>query len=405
MAAASEFGIKLTKPNGKNKTKSELCKDLERLAPSFSVPRAQSPQPSSQSNPKPQRLIALKNPKCELNLRKDVVEMAKFFGISETKPGGKKKTKSELCKELENFKPKMRTPSPVRANHSAPGRCPTPPLSVTAEGIVPAAIVYSLTNIPRDMSVEEVLKNVKKPKLRHLADEYKIRGKSLTKEILLKKIVEKATEDLISQTCLRQVQSGSISETAKSEKREAERPHMKSCKVKEDEVRDEVRDEEIGAVGGNEEIGAVGGNEEIGAVSGEHTGDRQTIIRNALKTALDDASEAALRVEKARQDEIDRMERQSRYDLKIENRRASQSQRRPREEAEIVDDVRTGAISKAIGPRVVEQREQARERPRRQIKGEKDIENLLREITKTEESISNITNIQKHVFKCLGLLN
>jgi len=41
----------------------------------------------------------------------------------------------------------------------------------------------------------------------------------------------------------------------------------------------------------------------------------------------------------------------------------------------------------------------------RQIRGERDIENLLREIQKPEESISNMQVIQNRVFRCLGIIN
>ena len=42
---------------------------------------------------------------------------------------------------------------------------------------------------------------------------------------------------------------------------------------------------------------------------------------------------------------------------------------------------------------------------RRQIRGERDIENMLREIQKPEKSISNMPVIQNRVFRCLGLVN
>ncbi len=42
---------------------------------------------------------------------------------------------------------------------------------------------------------------------------------------------------------------------------------------------------------------------------------------------------------------------------------------------------------------------------RRQIRGERDIEKLLREIQKPEESISNMPVIQNRVFRCLGIVN
>jgi hypothetical protein len=137
------------------------------------------------------------------------VAAAEDYGIAITKAGGKKKTIKELCAELEVViaqQPPMpvaatppRTPSPVRGAVGPPiarmPRPPTPPITdYVPAGMVPKAVYYALTNIEIDddyIPKAELLKSkvVSKPRLVLYAEELGIRGKSLTKEVLLDRII------------------------------------------------------------------------------------------------------------------------------------------------------------------------------------------------------------------------
>ena len=177
-------------------------------------PRTPSPRPRSRSpspgrSPRRRSPARLKKRQCEKNLRKDVVAAAEDYGIAITKAGGKKKTIKELCAELEVAiaqqppmpiavtPPRTRTPSPVRGavGPVVMPRPPTPPITTTIPaGMVPKAVVYALTNLDIDddyMPKANLLKPkvVSKPKLVLYAEELGIRGKSLTKEVLLDRII------------------------------------------------------------------------------------------------------------------------------------------------------------------------------------------------------------------------
>jgi len=137
--------------------------------------------------------------KCDKNLRKDVVAVAQDYGIAITKEGGKKKTIKELCVEIEiaaarqimsiptprgASPPRTRTPSPVVTRASTP-----PIIDAIPTGMVPRAVVYALTNLDRDMTKAELLKLVTKNSMVLYAAEFAIKGKSLTKPVLLDRIM------------------------------------------------------------------------------------------------------------------------------------------------------------------------------------------------------------------------
>ena len=175
-------------------------------------PRTPSPGPSFVTNVSPSifGVAKLKKRQCDKNLRADVVTAAEDYGIAITKVGGKKKTIKELCAEIEErirqqvptslnttitgtSPPRSRTHSPIR-NVVGMARPPTPPiLDTIREGIVPRAVVYALTNIDRDMAKNELLdtkrKLVSKDEMVRYAAELGIRGKSLTKPVLLDRII------------------------------------------------------------------------------------------------------------------------------------------------------------------------------------------------------------------------
>ena len=175
-------------------------------------PRTPSPGPSFVTNVSPSifGVAKLKKRQCDKNLRVDVVTAAEDYGIAITKVGGKKKTIKELCAEIEErirqqvptslnttitgtSPPRSRTHSPIR-NVVGMARPPTPPiLDTIREGIVPRAVVYALTNIDRDMAKNELLdtkrKLVSKDNMVRYAAELGIRGKSLTKPVLLDRII------------------------------------------------------------------------------------------------------------------------------------------------------------------------------------------------------------------------
>ena len=175
-------------------------------------PRTPSPGPSFVTNVSPSifGVAKLKKRQCDKNLRADVVTAAEDYGIAITKVGGKKKTIKELCAEIEErirqqvptslnttitgtSPPRSRTHSPIR-NVVGMARPPTPPiLDTIREGIVPRAVVYALTNIDRDMAKNELLdtkrKLVSKDNMVRYAAELGIRGKSLTKPVLLDRII------------------------------------------------------------------------------------------------------------------------------------------------------------------------------------------------------------------------
>ena len=175
-------------------------------------PRTPSPGPSFVTNVSPSifGVAKLKKRQCDKNLRVDVVTAAEDYGIAITKVGGKKKTIKELCAEIEErirqqvptslnttitgtSPPRSRTHSPIR-NVVGMARPPTPPiLDTIREGIVPRAVVYGLTNIDRDMAKNELLdtkrKLVSKDNMVRYAAELGIRGKSLTKPVLLDRII------------------------------------------------------------------------------------------------------------------------------------------------------------------------------------------------------------------------
>jgi hypothetical protein len=182
-----------------------------RRSPSPRPPsRGRSPRRRSPARPPsgPFGVARLKKRQCEKNLRKDVVAAAEDYGIAITKPGGKKKTIKELCAEMDVVQPPMpvattpprtRTPSPVRGAVGPPiarmPRPPTPPITdAVPAGMVPKAVYYALTNIEIDddyIPKAELLKPkvVSKPRLVLYAEELGIRGKSLTKEVLLDRII------------------------------------------------------------------------------------------------------------------------------------------------------------------------------------------------------------------------
>ena len=144
-------------------------------------------------------IAKLKKRQCVRNLRKDVVAVAEDYGISITKADGKKKTIKELCVEIDiagaqqlpmpvaATPPRTHTPSPLQIPRPI-----TPPiLESVPTGMIPRAVVYALLNIDRDMTKADLLKPkvLNKPTLVRYAEELGIKGKSLTKEVLLDRIV------------------------------------------------------------------------------------------------------------------------------------------------------------------------------------------------------------------------
>jgi hypothetical protein len=152
-----DYGISITKAGGKNKTIKELCAEMDMLEASKNI----IPSPASISRPQSPVIGAVGPP----------------IGRRSPSPVGRR-----------------RPPSPVIGAVGPPigmARPPTPPIEEVITGMVPRAIVYSLLNIDREMTQGELIKSMKKPALVRYAEELGIRGKSLSKQKLLERIIAK----------------------------------------------------------------------------------------------------------------------------------------------------------------------------------------------------------------------
>lgn len=437
----------------------------------------------------------LKKRQCEKNLRKDVVAAAEDYGIAITKAGGKKKTIKELCAELEVViaqqppmpiavtPPRTRTPSPVRGavGPVVMPRPPTPPITTAIPaGMVPKAVVYALTNLDIDddyMPKAELLKPkvVSKPKLVLYAQELGIRGKSLTKEVLLDRIIAaKIAKDMPVVAQAVEDESSLIADEiadSVSERVEAsgERP------PDQEEVQAVVEQrvstgESVSADAVADEIVAEQQSEDVIASTMRPSSRRSSVRSSASRSSLSSqasslmsrssmsssarssvansvsvASNISNRVAEDIVDEVaDRTDRSSvrrtisevaeeqGVNLDVDPQRLEEvvadEQAREAVESVVSRAADDGLISEDEGEEILQPlREEAAipgpsgvgrpmgARPktprkaqqpiRRQIRGEQDIENMLREIQKPEEILSNMPVIQNRVFRCLGIIN
>ena len=465
--------------------------------------RGRSPRRRSPVRPPsgPFGVARLKKRQCEKNLRKDVVAAAEDYGIAITKAGGKKKTIKELCAELDVViaqqppmpvaatPPRTRTPSPVRGAVGPPiarmPRPPTPPITdAVPAGMVPKAVYYALTNIEIDddyIPKAELLKPkvVSKPRLVLYAEELGIRGKSLTKEVLLDRIIAaKIAKDMPVVAQAIEGESSLIADEIAdrvSERVSASGGHPPDQEEVQAVVEQRVSTgEDVSAEAVANEIVAEQQSEDVIA-STRRPSSRRSVssnvssrsslssqasslmsrssmsssARSSVADSVSVASNISNRVAEDIVDEVadridissvrrtisevveeqgvnldvdpDRLEEvvsdeQAREAVEsVVSRAADDGLISENEEKEILQPLRdeasalpASALPAAVpGPSGLGARPKAsRAQPiRRQIRGERDIEKLLREIQKPEESISNMPVIQHRVFRCLGIVN
>ena len=428
---------------------------------------------------------------------------AEDYGIAITKAGGKKKTIKELCAELDVViaqqppmpvaatPPRTRTPSPVRGAVGPPiarmPRPPTPPITdAVPAGMVPKAVYYALTNIEIDddyIPKAELLKPkvVSKPRLVLYAEELGIRGKSLTKEVLLDRIIAaKIAKDMPVVAQAIEGESSLIADEIAdrvSERVSASGGHPPDQEEVQAVVEQRVSTgEDVSAEAVANEIVAEQQSEDVIA-STRRPSSRRSVssnvssrsslssqasslmsrssmsssARSSVADSVSVASNISNRVAEDIVDEVadridissvrrtisevveeqgvnldvdpDRLEEvvsdeQAREAVEsVVSRAADDGLISENEEKEILQPLRdeasalpASALPAAVpGPSGLGARPKAsRAQPqpiRRQIRGERDIEKLLREIQKPEESISNMPVIQHRVFRCLGIVN
>jgi len=480
----------------------------------------------------------LKKRQCDRNLRKDVVAVAEDYGIAITKPGGKKKTIKELCVEIDVFAhqpppmpvpaipPRTRTPSPVGPTIGM-ARPPTPPIiDDIPEGVVPREIVYSLTNIDREMSIDEFLmpKVVTRPQLVRYAQELGIKGKSLTKPVLLNRIIGESmknnrhvvaqaiknessviAEEIRDRVFERVEASGEVTPTDEEIQVVVEQRVSTGEPVNAEAVANEIVAEQQSDARSSSSISSRSSSTRPSSISSRSSSTRPSSIssrpsstysssrpsstyssstysssrpsstrpslssrsgssmsasaRSSVASSVSVASAISNKVAEAIVDEVtDRTDRSSvqktikevveeqGVNLDIDPDRLEEviSDEQAREAIEIVvskaeeeglissdegEEIlqplkehvpaappRTAppraaspraAIDRPTGtrPKVSPQREPSRSGQRRQIRDERDIERMLREIQKPDESISNMSSIQNTVFRCFGLVN
>jgi hypothetical protein len=426
------------------------------------------------------------------------VAAAEDYGIAITKDGGKKKTIKELCVELEVAQqppmpvaatpPRTRTPSPVRGAVGPPivriPRQPTPPITgVVPSGMVPKAVYYALTNIEIDddyIPKAEILKprGVSKPRLVLYAEELGIRGKSLTKQVLLDRIiaakiakdmpvVAQAIEDesslIADEIAARVSEMVSASGENPPDKEEVQAVVEQRVSTGESVSAEDVANE-IVAEQQSEDIiastrrrrsstrssvsSSVSSRSSLSSQASSlmSRSSMSSSARSSVANSVSIASNISNKVAKEIVDEVaDRTDRSSvrrtisevveeqgvNLDVDLDrleevvadeqareavesvvSRAADDGLISKDEEEEILQPLRdeASALPTAVpGPSglgALPKAPRAQPQPiKRQIRGERDIEKLLREIQKPEESISNMTRIQNRVFRCLGIVN
>ena len=406
----------------------------------------------------------LKKKPCEKNLRKDVVSVAEDYGISIKKPNGKNKTIKELCAELNlivgestEMKPSKIEPAKIDSVEPVAG-----PAGLS--NIVPRDIVFNLTDIDEQMDKSQLLKPgmVTKNQLVLYAEKLGIKGKSLVKEVLLDRII--AANKLKNQPLKNQeiaIESSIItSEISNQVSQNIEEQGGSSPYEKQIQSIVEQRlstGEPINATEVANEIVAEQQNENIientlDPISNSFV---STSIRSAISDSLNIAQQINEKISDNIKDELNKIDNKSTEaivnkiinkqpldvnpnDLKI---KVSDDRVRNAVEDVVANYQKKGLISnqekqeilnpiKEIhpipGPSGLQYPGGARPKVRplpqpqvlprsqpqipqikiqRTVKNERDIEKLLNEIQKSEESISNITLIQKRIFECLGLVN
>jgi hypothetical protein len=422
------------------------------------------------------------------NLRKDVVAAAEDYGIAITKAGGKKKTIKELCAELEVVvaqqpqmpivatPPRTRTPSPVKRAVMMP-RPPTPPITTAVPvGMVPKAVVYALTNIELDtdyMPKADLLKPkvVTKPKLVLYAQELGIRGKSLTKEVLLDRIIaaQMAKDIPVIAQAIRDESSLIVDEIVDrvSEQMAAsgEQPpdqeevqavveqrvstgESVSAEAVADEIIAEKQSKDIIASRPSSSSRSSMSSRSSRSLSSQASSlmssrssmsnSAMTSVANSVsvaskisnKVAKDIVNEVADRTDKAsvrrtinevvedqgvnldvdpkRLEEVIADEQAREAVESVVSRAAENGLISEKEEEEILQPLRDDQIpaSSVVPGPLKGARPRAQPQPiKRQIRGERDIEKLLREVQKPEESISNMPAVKYRVLRCFGLIN
>jgi hypothetical protein len=428
-----------------------------------------------------------------------VVAAAEDYGIAIKKDGGKNKTIKELCAEMEllieqqpqrssNLRPKTRTPSPVLGAVGpviGMARPPTPPIiDDVPEGIVPRAVVYALTNINETMRKIDLLKQkvVSKAKLVRYAEEFGIKGKSLTKEVLLNRIiaaqiarhmpvvdraideeslaisdeitdgvldrVEASREQLPSnediQTVVKQrISTGedvtpiSVADEIVSENRmssRSRRDHRISYRssssrpssssfvstrgssadsfLSSRSMSDSVRSSIASSISIADSISSKVAEDILNEVVDKT---ENSSVKRVIGEVI--AQDSTLNIKPDILEEIVSDEQAREAVKSVVSRAADKGLVSEGERDDILQPLRDDAIAgpsgltkKSTGARPKERistKTPASQRApiRRHIKGEQDIENLLREIQKPEKSISNMPMIQTKVFRCLGLIN
>jgi hypothetical protein len=499
-------------------------------------PRSKTPpRPRSKTPPRPRSktpsrgrsgsfgVARLKKRQCVKNLRKDVVAAAEDYGIAITKAGGKKKTIKELCAELEVVvaqqpqmpivatPPRTRTPSPVKRAVMMP-RPPTPPITTAVPvGMVPKAVVYALTNIELDtdyMPKADLLKPkvVTKPKLVLYAQELGIRGKSLTKEVLLDRIIaaqmakdipviaqairdesslivdeivdrvseqmaasgeqppdqeevqavveqrvstgesvsaeavadeiiaEKQSKDIIasrpssssrSSMSSRSSRSSMSSRSSRSMSSRSSRSSMSSRSSRSSmssrssrslssqasslmSSRSSMSNSAMTSVANSVSVASKISNKVAKDIVNE-VADRtdKASVRRTINEVVEDQG-VNLDVDPKRLEEVIADEQAREAVESVVSRAAENGLISEKEEEEILQPLRDDQIpaSSVVPGPLKGARPRAQPQPiKRQIRGERDIEKLLREVQKPEESISNMPAVKYRVLRCFGLIN
>lgn len=386
--------------------------------------------------------------------------------------------------------PRTHTPSPLQI----PRPITPPILESVPTGMIPRAVVYALLNIDRDMTKADLLKPkvLNKPTLVRYAEELGIKGKSLTKEVLLDRIVaaqvardmpvmaqaiEDESEviadeivDHVSEMVIAAGEQPPAQEEVQAvvQQRVSTGESVNSAIVA-DEIIAEQQSEDIierPEVAGRGEAPQPSSRRSLSSVSSSRRSlspqssflssqvssllsrsSMSSITRSSVASSVEVASNISNKVAEDIVDEvadrtdissvrrtIDEVVEEQGVNLDIDSNKLEEvvSDEQAREAVESVVDRATdeGLISKDEGseilqplkdevsavaaaairtgarPKVIQQRSSRRSQPiTRQIRGEQDIERLLREIQKPEESINNMPLIQNKVFRCLGVVN
>ena len=335
-------------------------------------PRSRSLRPRSRSRSPPKiRRIQLDKKVCMTNLKSNIIEVARDYGISVKKSNGKDKTKQELCDALKlvmggPLAPVIQSKVPVAQK----ARERSPVAGPSTEPLVPHIIVKQLVNSNDPFTSNELLKRVKKDELVQYATNLGImKAKAMTKPVILKNIIDiinnRSSSSRSSRSSRSRKSANDLILEAESLIADAEEKieTVDPIESPRDEIRRITEAEEMLADAEEMMEEAVKIDEEIIDNDEEIIDNDEEIIDNDGEI-IDDDDEEILSIETP----LDFVEE------------------------EIVKEDRIAEMVRLRNREIPPERRMY-------------IEQLLEEIQQPEEIISNIAIIQRKVFNCLGLIN